>query len=139
MLRERESLGLKPGNVLEPLPALGGQLPAWQVWVLRAQSVGGDPECVKSGGVDVGCLQPADDVQCFHAACRDDLGVSIPLPGDGEDRMGHGAEGGGNDRLVEVARHDLAGLPPLPLADHAGAFGQRLRRVGSERGNHFGL
>ncbi|MEU6316907.1 hypothetical protein [Streptomyces sp. NPDC047009] len=139
MLREREPLGLESGNSLEPLPTLGSQLGAWQIGVLGAEPIGRDAECVQSGVADVGRLQPADDVERFHAADGNDLGISVSLPGYREDRVGDGAEGGGDDRFVEVARHDLTRLPALPLPDHAGAFGQGLRCVRPQRGHHFGL
>ena len=124
VLLEGDPLSLKSGDPAQPRPALDQELVGGQERVFRTQPVGHDPQPVQRGLIQVGTLQPADQLQRVHARHGQDLGLGVSLWSDREHRVRHGAEHRRDDRLVErlglsAVRLDLAGLPALPLPQQA--------------------
>ena len=127
MLGQGQPLALERGHPPQPGPAFEQQLVTGHERVFRAQPVGHDPQPVEGGLVKVGALQSADEFQRVHAAHGQHVRVRIPLGRTREDRVRDSAEGGRDDRLVEITRHHLAGFPPLPLPQQTRRLGQLVR------------
>ena len=102
VLLEGDPLALECGDPAQPGPPFDQELISGHVRVLRAQPVGHDPQAVERGLVQVGTLQPADQLQRVHARHGQHIGLGVTLRRDREHRVRHRAERRRDDRLVEL-------------------------------------